>query len=481
LHVINICQNISIGDLSDGNDLKKIGKRSENDNLVPSIIDMIDAINNLVVDTRMLANAAVEGNLSVRADASKHEGEYGKVIIGVNNTLDAVIDPLNVAANYIDRIAKGDMPPIITDNYNGDFNTIKTNLNILINTLNEITTKAKLVAQGDLLVELKMRSDTDELIGSLMEMVRSVSEVVFQVKNAADNIANAGQQMSDSAQQVSQGVAEQAASAEEVTASMEQMTANIQENTNNSQQTEKISKSASMGMDKVATSSSESLKSVKLIAEKITIIGDIAFQTNILALNAAVEAARAGEYGKGFAVVAAEVRKLAERSKIAADEINILSKTSVEVTEEAGKLMQSIIPEVEKTAKLVQEITASSIEQSSGTNQINNAINQLSTVTQQNAAISEEMASSTEELASQAEQLRDLVAFFKVEEQGKISNNIVSVIQKNTIENKPNVYKQSDKKQQNTVKSSDSGKNVKQKGIDIDMKQNISDSHYEKF
>lgn len=374
-------------------------------------------ISELIEVTKELVNAAVAGKLATRGEPERINFEFREIIVGVNNTLDAVIVPLNMAAEYVDRISKGDLPDRITDNYNGDFNKIKNNLNSMIDALNDITEKAKMVASGDLTVELKMRSEKDELIMSLQNMVSSVSNVVEQVQSAADNITSASQEMSATAQQISQGATEQASAAEEVSTSMEQMSSNIQQNKDNAQQTEKISNSATKGMEKVSTASTESLNSIKKIAEKISIIGDIAFQTNILALNAAVEAARAGEHGRGFAVVAAEVRKLAERSKIAAEEINSLSKTSVEVTEDSARLMQTIIPEVEKTARLVQEITAASIEQDSGANQISNALNQLSQVTQQNTAGAEEMASSTEELSSQAEQLKEMISFFKVSNQ----------------------------------------------------------------
>jgi len=363
---------------------------------------------------QQLIDSAIAGKLSVRANAEDTNIEFQGIVIGINQTLDAVIQPINVSAEYLDKISKGIMPELITDEYKGDFNLIKNNLNSLINSTNEIIEIAKTVAEGDLTVELKMRSEEDELIKALMDMVKSVEEMVIKVQVAADGIADASSEMSSNAQQVSQGATEQASSAEEVSSSMEEMSSNIQQNTDSAQQTEKISLTAADGMSKVRNVSQESLKSIKEIAGKISIIGDIAFQTNILALNAAVEAARAGEHGRGFAVVAAEVRKLAERSKIAADEINILSQSSVAATEESEKMIQKIIPDIEKTARLLQEIAAASMEQSSGASQINNAITQLNEVTQQNAAAAEEMATSSEELSAQSDNLRDLVGFFKV-------------------------------------------------------------------
>ncbi len=199
------------------------------------------------------------------------------------------------------------------------------------------------------------------------------------------------------------------------------------QNTDNTQQTEKIAQNVSAGIQKVDVSEGVSLKSIRNIADKINIINDISFQTNILALNAEVEAARAGEHGLGFAVVASEARKLAGRSKITADKIVSLANHSVG-NEEAGKLMNELIPEIEKTARMVQEISSASLEQNSGANQINNAIQQLNQIIQQNAAVSEEMATSPEELSGQTEKLNDKVSHFKMDRDYRKSTHQKTII-----------------------------------------------------
>jgi methyl-accepting chemotaxis protein len=275
------------------------------------------------------------------------------------------------------------------------------------------------LSNGNLNTEIKAslkerKDEIGELMISMDMMMDQLKKIVTSIKTNAAQIATASQQLNSTSQQLSQGANEQAASVEEVSSTMEQISSNIEQNTENAKQTEKIAEASALGIGKVGTASKQSLESIQTISQKITIINDIAFQTNILALNAAVEAARAGEHGKGFAVVAAEVRKLAEKSKIAADEIMALSSQSVSVTSQAGKLMDELLPEVSKTARLVQEISAASIEQSNGANQVNNAIQQLNTITQQNASSSEELASSAEELAGQAETLLEVTSFFKI-------------------------------------------------------------------
>lgn len=298
---------------------------------------------------------------------------------------------------------------------------------------------ATTIADGDVSINiehayLNRGDEIGELSRALQKMVDKLREIVESMVAGANNIASASEQTSSTAQQLSQGANEQASSVEEVSSTMEEMSSNIQQNSDNAQETEKIATFSAEGIKRVAASAQNSLISAKNISDKIGIINDIAFQTNILALNAAVEAARAGEHGRGFAVVAAEVRKLAENSKLAANEIVELAKSSVQMTEEGGKQMLAILPEIEKTAKLVQEIAAASLEQNNGGIQINNAIQQLNTITQQNASASEEMASNAEELTSQAEQLRETVSYFKL---GSDYSKTVSQKTKKTVKSSP--------------------------------------------
>ncbi len=280
----------------------------------------------------------------------------------------------------------------------------------------EVAEISRKVSEGDLTDSSQTNRRSTGIYKSMLNMSINLRNIVSNIRDAAIQIASASEQLTNGSQEISTAANEQASSVEEVSSTIEQMTSSIQQNSDNAIQTEKISKSASDGILSVTRLSLEALEMNKQISDKIQIINEIAFQTNILALNAAVEAARAGEHGKGFAVVAAEVRKLAEKSGKAANEIVEFAQKSLQATEKNNKALNEMLPQVEKTTQLVREITASSTEQSNGANQVNDSVQQLNNITQQNASSSEEMASNAEELAAQAQQLREIINFFKFDD-----------------------------------------------------------------
>jgi len=283
---------------------------------------------------------------------------------------------------------------------------------------------AGLVASGDLTQTIPSASNDEigDLIRSLNGMVEKLRHVVSEALTAAQNVSAGSQELSSSAEQLSQGATEQASSAEEASSSMEEMASNVKQNADNANQTEKIAGQSAKDAEASGAAVGRAVDAMQTIAEKITIVQEIARQTDLLALNAAVEAARAGEHGKGFAVVASEVRKLAERSQAAAAEIGTLSTETVKVAQEAGEMLGKLVPDIKKTAELVQEITAACREQDVGSSQINQAIQQLDKVGQQNASASEQVSSTSEELASQAEQLQSTIAFFRIEDSPRRAN-----------------------------------------------------------
>ncbi|NLY41718.1 MAG: HAMP domain-containing protein, partial [Desulfovibrionales bacterium] len=327
---------------------------------------------------------------------------------------------------------------------------------------------AQKIAEGDLTahVDVDQKDELGILATALRDMVAKLREIVSEVQSASDNVASGSEQLSASAEQLSQGATEQAASVEEVSSSMEEMAANIRQNADNASQTEKIALKAAHDAQTGGQAVTQAVEAMKNIAEKISIVEEIARQTNLLALNAAIEAARAGEHGKGFAVVAAEVRKLAERSGTAAAEISELSSSTVTIADQAGQMLTRLVPDIQRTADLVQEISAASNEQNAGAEQINKALGQLDQVIQQNASGSEEMASTSEELSSQAEQMQATMAFFHLgATTARIARQTAAPV----------------RKKHNAHMAPAVGQSTRNNGLALDMGRDAEDDEFERF
>ena len=275
---------------------------------------------------------------------------------------------------------------------------------------------ASMIASGDL--SQRVPSESKDELGKLAQEINKMADdlerLIVNLRESATGNASISAQIATASRTMSEGANEQAASSEGASSSVEEMHATIKQNADNAMKTETIALKSATDAKESGKAVTLTLSVMKEIAQKISIIEEIARQTNLLALNAAIEAARAGEQGRGFAVVASEVRKLAERSQVAAREISELSSSSVDVAQEAGLLLGKLVPDIQKTAELVQEINAASKEQSSGADQINTAIQELNKVVQQNTGVAEEMSSMGDELSSQAQQLLHMVSFFRL-------------------------------------------------------------------
>ena len=287
--------------------------------------------------------------------------------------------------------------------------------------IQQVVEVVETISAGDLTktINADRGDEIGRLLGAMAKMTGKLNEMIGEVRMGAGSVSTAAAQVASSASTVSQGTSEQAAAVEQVTSSMEQMNASISQNAENSRKMEQMARKGAQDAGQSGQAVQEAVSAMKLIAEKIAVIEEIAYQTNMLALNAAIEAARAGEHGRGFAVVAGEVRNLAERCRTAAQEIGGLAAANVQIAERSGGLLTELVPAIQKTADLVQEVASSSREQAAGVSQINGAISQVGLVTQRNAAGAEELSSTAEELASQAEALQDMISFFRVSAVGE--------------------------------------------------------------
>ncbi|MCX7285040.1 MAG: methyl-accepting chemotaxis protein [Novosphingobium sp.] len=373
------------------------------------------SLRDITTEVQRLIEAATVGHLGERGEAKRFVGDFAKLISGINGMLDAIIMPIDEGNRVLLQVSGGDLGERVEIDCHGDHQRMRDAINLLVDNLRETAGVADRISEGDLTVRHQPLSDADRLGNALVNMIDRLRTVVGSTNVAAENVSTGSRQLAASSEQVAQGATEQAASAEEASASMEQMAANIKQNADNAAQTEKIARQSSKDAELSGQAVEQAVNAMRTIAEKISIVQEIARQTDLLALNAAVEAARAGEHGKGFAVVASEVRKLAERSQTAASEIVAVSSNTVKVATEAGEMLAKLVPDIRRTAELVTEISAACREQDIGASQINEAIQQLDKVTQQNASASDQISSTSEELASQAEELQHSISFFYIE------------------------------------------------------------------
>ncbi len=392
-YVIDAMNKIAKGDVS-----MDVPIKDEKDEISPALNKMIENIRELVKDVNMLSMSSIEGNLDMRADITRHNGDFKKIVQGINELMEAMVTPIKEVTSVMSQMSEGNLKISVSEDYKGEFGVLAESVNTTINSLNS---------------------------------------VLSEINTASEQVFTGSSQVSDGSQALSQGATEQASAIEQLTSSITEVAAQTKENAVNANQAKELAlkvkgnaEEGNIHMREMLESMGEINESSSNISKIIKVIDEIAFQTNILALNAAVEAARAGQQGKGFAVVAEEVRNLAARSANAAKETTALIEGSIkksergtEIANNTAKALYEIVEGVSKAATLVAEIAAASNEQATGISQINLGIEQVSQVVQTNSATAEESAAASEELSSQSEMLKEMVSNFKLKNSNNMSNN----------------------------------------------------------
>lgn len=430
---------IAYGDLNDIEYLRGIGKRCENDFLIPSFLKMLEVIDGLIEEVKMITEGIKNGNLDTRGDEEKFKGKYKVIMQGINGVVDAVAEPLSEIRYVLEELPKGNLNVSVKGNYKGEFARIADSTNELAfglkGLIKDIDNALAKIARSDFSVENLRIFDGEygNISYSVNTVIEKMNEVFEEIQTASAQVAAGAGQISDSSQTLSQGTEEQAASIEQISASIAEIAAQVKQNAANSSLSDELSRTAKNHAVKGNEQMKEMLQAMHDINESsskiskiIKVIDDIAFQTNILALNAAVEAARAGQYGKGFAVVAEEVKNLAQQSANASKETTSMIETSIEkvnigtkIANDTAEALNEIVESINKQSELGAQIASASNSQATAISQLNQAIDQVSQVIQSNSATAEESASASEELSSQAEMLKNLVDNVKLREQRK--------------------------------------------------------------
>jgi len=438
----------------------------------------------LVGETARLTDAASGGQLAVRGDEQAVSPEFQPVVQGMNRAIEALVRPVRVTAEYVDRISRGDIPPPVDGDYQGDFDAIKQSINRCIGAVGVLVEEIGVVIQAGREGQLARRTDPEKATGVYGKLLRGVNDTLdalaapvqeaqavlenlaqrdltarlagsyrgdhtriqeavngaagaleaalAQVAESVGQVAGAAGQIAASSQAVASGASEQAASLEETHAALESMSAQTHQAAASAQHasglaagTRNSAQEGARAMEQLTSAMGRIRQSAEGTSAILRDISEIAFQTNLLALNAAVEAARAGEAGRGFAVVAEEVRSLALRAKAAAIKTEELVQQSVAQAGEgetkaklANAKLGEIVDNAAKVSSIVAEMATSAKAQAAGIDQVSTAIGEMDKVTQQNAASSEESSSAAEELSSQSEELAALVRSFRIRGEG---------------------------------------------------------------